>query len=131
MNIKRTILLSTLLSILFAPFVLAKDEKEKSNPLASIKLRSIGPAMISGRISDFAFNPDKPNEFYVATASGNLWKTSNNMTTWQPLFENQGSYAIGVIEMAKGNTNLLWLGTGENNSQRSVKMWLRSLKSAA
>lgn len=120
MNIKRTILLSTLFSILFAPLVLAKDEKEKPNPLASIKLRNIGPAMISGRISDFAFNPDKPNEFYVATASGNLWKTSNNMTTWQPLFENQGAYAIGVIEMAKGNTNLLWLGTGENNSQRSV-----------
>ncbi len=95
-------------------------DEEKTNPLASIPLRNIGPAMISGRISDFAMNPDSPHEFYVATASGNLWKTENNMTTWRPLFENEGAYAIGVIEMAKGNKNLLWVGTGENNAQRSV-----------
>ena len=76
--------------------------------------------MISGRISDFAVNPTKTNEFYVATASGNLWKTSNNMTTWQPLFEKQGAYALGVIEMAPSNPSILWVGTGENNSQRSV-----------
>ena len=50
---------------------------------------------------------DSPNEFYAATASGNLWKTENNMTTWTPLFENEGAYAIGVIEMAKG-----WPRTG-------------------
>jgi len=119
MNKMKTVLLSSLISVLVSPQLFAED-KADTNPLASIKLRNIGPAMISGRISDFAVNPERPNEFYAATASGNLWKTSNNMTTWQPLFENQGSYAIGVIEMAKGNTDLLWLGTGENNSQRSV-----------
>lgn len=119
MNKIKTVLVSSLVSMLLSPAVVAK-EADSTNPLASIPLRNIGPAMISGRISDFAFNPERPNEFYVATASGNLWKTSNNMTTWQPLFENQGSYAIGVIEMAKGNTDLLWLGSGENNAQRSV-----------
>ena len=97
---------------------IAKETPE--NPLASIPLRNLGPAMISGRISDFAVNPKHSNEFYVATASGNLWKTSNNMTTWTPLFEKQGAYAIGVIEMAPSNPNVLWLGSGENNSQRSV-----------
>ncbi|WP_051275475.1 VPS10 domain-containing protein [Aestuariibacter salexigens] len=91
-----------------------------SNPLASIPLRTIGPAMISGRISDFAFHPEKKHEFYVATSSGNLWKTTNNMITWEPLFENEGSYALGVVEMAASNPNLLWVGTGENNAQRSV-----------
>ncbi len=121
MNKLKTVLLSSIVSVLVAPPLYAKSkDKEATNPLASIPLRNIGPAMISGRISDFAVNPNRPNEFYAATASGNLWKTSNNMTTWQPLFENQGSYAIGVIEMAKGNSDLLWLGTGENNSQRSV-----------
>jgi len=117
---KKPIRLLILFAILLAQPILANDEEEKSNPLASIPLRSIGPAMISGRISDFAVNPQSPHEFYVATASGNLWKTENNMTTWKPLFENEGAYAIGVIEMAEGNKNLLWVGTGENNAQRSV-----------
>lgn len=98
---------------------LAKDD-EVTNPIANIPLRNIGPSMISGRISDFAVNPSRPNEFFVATASGNLWKTSNNMTTWTPLFENQGSYSIGVVEMAPDNHDVIWVGTGENNAQRSV-----------
>ena len=100
--------------------VQAVGKDDKKHPLANIPLRNIGPAMISGRISDLAVNPGRTNEFYVATASGNLWKTSNNMTTWTPLFENQGAYAIGVIEMAPSDHNVLWLGSGENNSQRSV-----------
>ena len=116
MSLKKQILqYSVIVPLLFAPVTgFAKDDKqEDTNPLAGIKLRNIGPAMISGRISDFAVNPDKTHEFYVSTASGNLWKTSNNMTTWTPLFENEGAYAIGVIEMAQGNPNLLWVGSGE------------------
>jgi photosystem II stability/assembly factor-like uncharacterized protein len=105
---------------LASPTLISTAVASESNPLSSIPLRNIGPAMISGRISDFAFHPDKPNEFYAATASGNLWRTRNNMTTWEPLFENEGAYAIGVIEMASGNPDLLWVGTGENNAQRSV-----------
>ncbi len=116
---KITILL-TIFTMFLAQTVLAKSEQELTSPLASIPLRSIGPAMISGRISDFAINPESPHEFYVATASGNLWKTENNMITWKPLFENQGAYAIGVVEMAQQDKNLLWVGTGENNAQRSV-----------
>lgn len=121
MSIKKIMLVTSLVSLLVsAPPIVAADDEEKSNPLASIPLRNIGPAMISGRISDFAVNPGKAHEFYVATASGNLWKTSNNMTTWQPLFEKEGAFAIGVIEMAAGNPELLWVGTGENNAQRSI-----------
>lgn len=96
--------------------VLAAD----SNPLGALKLRNIGPALTSGRISDFAFNPQKKNEFFVATASGNLWKTNNNGTTWQPLFENENSYAIGVVTLDPNNSDTVWVGTGENNAQRSV-----------
>ncbi|NRA65674.1 MAG: glycosyl hydrolase [Pseudobacteriovorax sp.] len=94
--------------------------EKKANPLSAIPLRNIGPAVISGRISDFAFHPERKHEFYVATASGNLWKTNNNMTTWKPLFENEGSYSIGVIELAPSDADIVWLGSGENNSQRSV-----------
>lgn len=122
MSLKKHLLVSSIaLALLSGPSVtLAKDKEEKSNPLATIKLRNIGPSMISGRVSDFAVNPNKVNEFFVSTASGNLWKTSNNMTTWTPLFEHEGAYSIGVIEMAKGDPDLLWVGSGENNAQRSV-----------
>jgi len=98
----------------------AKAENIKSHPLSNIPLRNIGPALISGRISDFAFHPNKKHEFYVATAAGNLWKTTNNTTTWEPIFDNEGSYSIGVIEIDPNNPLIIWVGSGENNSQRSV-----------
>ena len=100
--------------------------QEKANdPLQSIslnafRLRSIGPALTSGRISDFAVNPDNKSEFYVATSSGGVWKTINAGTTFTPIFDNQGSYSIGCITMDPNNTNVIWVGTGENNNQRSV-----------
>lgn len=91
-----------------------------SNPFEQLKLRNIGPALTSGRISDFAFYPGKPHAFFAATASGNLWKTTDNGITWDALFENEGSYAIGVVELDPSNPDVVWVGTGENNAQRSV-----------
>lgn len=98
----------------------SKDVKSEKHPLASLPLRNIGPAMISGRISHFAFHPQKKHEFYVATASGNLWKTTNNTITWQPIFDKEGSYSIGTMSIDQNNPNILWVGSGENNAQRSV-----------
>jgi photosystem II stability/assembly factor-like uncharacterized protein len=98
----------------------ASDGDSESHPLADIPLRSIGPALTSGRVADFAFHPDGWQVHYVAMASGNLWKTENNGNTWLPVFENEGSYAIGVVELDPSNPNIVWVGTGENNSQRSV-----------
>ncbi len=92
----------------------------QDNPFAGLKFRNIGPALTSGRISDFAFHKGAVQSFYVATSSGNLWKTENNGTTWQPLFENEGSYALGVVEIDPNNPHTVWVGTGENNAQRSV-----------
>jgi len=95
------------------------DKEEKLN-LSGLKFRSIGPAFTSGRISDFAVNPDNPFEYYIATASGGVWKTINNGTTYSPIFDSQGSYSIGCITMDPNNPNTIWVGTGENNNQRSV-----------
>ncbi len=100
--------------------VFAAEETENGNPLATISLRHIGPAITSGRISDFAFYPGRDHEFYVATASGNLWKTDNGAITWTPLFENEGSFAIGHVALDPGDPKTVWVGTGENNAQRSV-----------
>jgi len=97
-----------------------KVEGIDSKLLSGLKWRSIGPAMTSGRVADFAVNPENHSEWYVAIASGNVWKTVNNGTTFKPVFEKYGSYSTGVITMDPNNTNLLWLGTGENNHQRAL-----------
>lgn len=103
-----------------------KDAEEKgdtiitSSLVSGLKFRSIGPAWASGRIADFAVNPDNPKEYYVAVASGNVWKTTNNGTTWNPIFDNYGAYSIGVVKMDPNNHNVIWVGTGENNHQRAL-----------
>ncbi len=91
-----------------------------SGTFSGLKLRCLGPAATSGRIGDFAVNPEKPWEYYVAVCSGNVWKTENRGTTWEPIFDDQGSYSIGCITLDPNNPLTVWVGTGENNSQRSV-----------
>jgi len=92
----------------------------KASSFTGIAFRGIGPAFTSGRIADIAVNPDNPFEYFIAVASGGVWKTSNGGTTYTPLFDNQSSYSIGCIAMAPSNSNIIWVGTGENNNQRSV-----------
>ncbi len=101
----------------------AKKEAKDSlyaDVIGGMKFRSLGPAWCSGRIADFAVNPDNPAEYYAGVASGNVWKTVNNGTTWQPVFDNYGAYAIGAVEMDPNNHNVIWVGTGENNHQRAL-----------
>lgn len=97
-----------------------KAEAAKADPFKGLGFRSIGPAMISGRITDLAVDPHDQSIWYVAAASGSVWKTVNAGTTWQPVFDDQGSYSIGCITLDPGNPLTLWIGSGENNSQRSV-----------
>ncbi len=88
--------------------------------LSGLKLRTIGPALTSGRIGDIAVRADKPSHYYVAVASGGVWKTENSGTTWKSIFDSQGSYSIGCVMLDPNNHQVVWVGTGENNSQRSV-----------
>ena len=87
---------------------------------AGLTLRGIGPALMSGRIGDIAVNPNDHREYYAGVASGGVWKTTNAGTTWTPVFDAQGSYSIGCITIDPHNPAVVWVGTGENNSQRSV-----------
>ncbi len=87
---------------------------------SGIQLRSLGPAVTSGRIGDLAVVPGRPSTWYVAVASGGVFKTVNAGTTWTPVFDEQGSYSIGCVTIDPTNPNVVWVGTGENNSQRSV-----------
>jgi len=102
-----------------------EDETKPSDPLSDVslsafKFREIGPALTSGRMSDIAVNPDNHKEFFVSAAAGGVWKTTNGGITFKPVFENEGSYSIGCLAMDPNNHNVLWVGTGENNNQRSV-----------
>ncbi|MFA5328439.1 MAG: hypothetical protein WC384_11670 [Prolixibacteraceae bacterium] len=99
----------------------AKGDTIISTSLVSgLKFRSIGPAWASGRIADLAVNPKNTKEYYVAVASGNVWKTSNSGTTWEPVFDKYGSYSIGVVKLDPNDANVVWVGTGENNHQRAL-----------
>lgn len=91
-----------------------------SQTFSGLKLRSIGPAVTSGRVSDFAVNPSNPSEYYVATASGGVWKTTNKGVTYSPIFDGQGSYSIGCVTLDPSNPGTVWVGSGENNNQRAV-----------
>ena len=95
-------------------------QTSKASIFENINVRNIGPAKVSGRITKVIKDYTNSNIWYVTTASGNVWKTLNSGTTWIPIFEHYGSYSIGTISMDPKNPNILWLGTGENNSQRSV-----------
>ncbi len=100
----------------------AAEEKDPLNAgtFAGLSLRGIGPAVTSGRIGDLAVDPSDPRVMYVAAASGGVWKTANAGTTWAPIFDGQVSYSIGTVVLDPNNSNVVWVGTGENNSQRSV-----------
>jgi photosystem II stability/assembly factor-like uncharacterized protein len=85
-----------------------------------IEFRSIGPSITTGRISDVDIDPKNPNVWYVASASGGLWKTENRGNTFAPIFDQYGSYSLGCVVVDPKDSNVVWLGTGENNNQRSV-----------
>src|ERR1044071_8507739 len=98
------------------------DSSDRLRPgfFAGLRLRSIGPAAPSGRIAEVAIHPANKSTWYVAVASGGVWKTANAGTTWTPLFDTQGSSSIGTVAVDPNNPLVVWVGTGENNSQRSV-----------
>jgi len=98
----------------------ARSDSGPPSPYNGLKLRSIGPALTSGRIADIAVHPRDKRIWYVAVASGGVWKTTNAGTTWTPVFDNESSYSIGTVVIDPKNPNVVWVGTGENNAQRSV-----------
>ncbi|MCK9425120.1 MAG: glycosyl hydrolase [Ignavibacteriaceae bacterium] len=113
------LLVFTLLT--FSLFAQKEETKEKlsSGTFSGLKFRNIGPAWNSGRISDFAVNPNNKSEYYVAAASGHLWKTTNNGTSWSAIADTL-PYSLGVVKLDPNNANVVWVGTGENNHQRAL-----------
>jgi photosystem II stability/assembly factor-like uncharacterized protein len=91
---------------------------EQSSLVKDVKFRNIGPTIMSGRVVDIEVNPQNPNEFYVAYATGGLWHTLNNGQSFIPIFDNENTITIGDIAINWSN-KIIWVGTGEVNSSRS------------
>ena len=85
-----------------------------------LHFRSIGPAIMSGRIADIAAYEANPAMFYVATSHGGVWKTTNNGALWTPEFQDQGLMSTGAIAISQTNPDLVWVGTGESNNRQST-----------
>jgi photosystem II stability/assembly factor-like uncharacterized protein len=96
------------------------ESKLVAGTFSGLKLRSIGPALKSGRISDIAVDQQQPNTWYVAVGSGGVWKTTNAGTTFEPIFDDYGSYSIGCVTIDPSNRNTVWVGTGEDVGGRHV-----------
>ncbi len=108
------------LFLLFLFLCLENIAQPAQEIISSLPFRSIGPAYMTGRIADIEVDPSNSSIWYVAVASGNVWKTTNRGSTWKPIFENYGSFSTGCLAIDPHNPNIVWLGTGENQSQRSV-----------
>ncbi|MDQ3070275.1 MAG: hypothetical protein M3R55_11180 [Acidobacteriota bacterium] len=91
-----------------------------STPLDSLHFRPIGPASMSGRVSDIAVYEANPAIYYVATAHGGVWKTINNGTTFTPQLQNQGLLSFGDVAISQSNPDLVWAGGGESNNRQST-----------
>jgi photosystem II stability/assembly factor-like uncharacterized protein len=109
-----------LLTCLWSPVGFTQEgESPSPSPFAGLRFREIGPATPSGRIDDFAVLESNPAVFYVATATGGLWKTVNQGTTFTTVFDNEATSSIGDVAIAPTDANLVWVGTGENNNRQS------------
>jgi photosystem II stability/assembly factor-like uncharacterized protein len=124
MTTSRQIFCVVLLCLCLPGFVIAEEDKVEpglnATTLKGLELRNIGPAFKSGRIADIALHPENRSIWYVAVGSGGVWKTINAGTTWEPIFDAEGSYSVGAISLDPSRPDTVWVGTGENVSGRHV-----------
>ncbi len=104
-----------------------KEKLENNSVVKNISLKNIGPTVMSGRVADIDVNPNNPTEFYVGYASGGLWYTNNNGTTFTPVLDNAPTQNIGDIAV-DWDSETIWVGTGEKNSSRSSYAGIGILK---
>ena len=106
-----------------------KQKMTETSLVKNVPFENIGPTVMSGRVVDVDVNPDMPSEFYVGYASGGVWHTTNNGTTFTPILDNSATQNVGDIAVDWKNRTI-WVGTGENNSSRSSYAGIGILKSS-
>jgi photosystem II stability/assembly factor-like uncharacterized protein len=93
----------------------------RADLVARAPWRQLGPANMGGRVTDIDVHPDHAHTWYVASAGGGLFKTTNSGTTWTKLFQHESVVSIGDVAVAPSNADVVWLGTGEENARNSVQ----------
>jgi|SRR5579872_29802 len=109
---------------LIAPALVAQD----ASLFERLEYRSIGPAVMGGRITDIEGVPGNPWLVYTATASGGLWKTINGGTTWRPIFDHASTISIGNIAVDPHNSDVVWLGSGERTRATASALAMASTR---
>jgi photosystem II stability/assembly factor-like uncharacterized protein len=119
---KRTVLFVAAASFLVTAGIGARQQADRltAETLKGIELRSIGPALATGRVQDIEIDPRNPSVWYVATAFGGLWKTTNRGITFESIFDDHPAFTLCCVVVDPRDSNVVWLGTGENTSQRSA-----------
>ena len=97
--------------------------------LQHLKIRNIGPANMSGRITDIDVVHADMKTIYVGAASGGVWKSKNGGSAWQPIFDEQPTQNIGAVAVDQSNSNIIWVGTGEGNPRNSMNLGMGIFKS--
>jgi photosystem II stability/assembly factor-like uncharacterized protein len=103
-----------------SPFAQESGGRLSAEVFQGLELRSIGPSLTTGRISDLEIDPGNDNIWYLTVGSGGLWKTVNRGNTWTPIFDEYPSYSLGCVVVDPRDSNVVWLGTGENTHNRST-----------
>ena len=103
----------------FIPVVSQEIQDPVQLVTEGVVFREVGPAIMGGRISDIAVNPDNPANIFVGFATAGLWKTTSDGMAWEPKFDNQVTASIGAVSIAPSNSNVVWVGTGEPQNRQS------------
>ena len=111
--------LSALSACTLATLVAGPSALAAQSPLDGLRFRSIGPAVMGGRLHDVEVDPTDPSTIYVAAAGGGVWKTTNKGTTWAPIFDATGENSFGDLAISPADPRVIWAGTGEQNNRQS------------
>lgn len=118
---------SLALILLLASTVLAQDSASRNagdpmnaDSFRGLAFRGVGPSLTTGRVADLEVDPNDPSTWYLAVGSGGLWKTINRGNTWTPVFDDYPAYSMGAVVVDPTDSNVVWLATGENTSNRST-----------
>lgn len=115
---RNSLILAACMVLLTAGSAVAATKPE--GPFANLKFRNLGPAVSGGRVSTVTGIPGKPDIYFVGTAGGGLWKTTDNGIKWQELMKHADSASIGAVALAPSNEKEIWVGTGEANPRNDV-----------
>jgi len=101
-------------------FAASSKPNDTTKVFRNVKFRNIGPAIAGGRVSSVQGIPGNPDVYYVGSAAGGVWKTTNGGSSWKDVFKNEPTCSIGAVALAPSNPHLVWVGTGEANIRNDI-----------